>query len=157
MLLQLFLACGWAWVLGEAYGTRGFDPLENLMRAKWFKKESGAAIDTSAWGSFGFEESKGYDPVYVGQQDGLMEADKIDGLPGQPAGVKFDQYAGYVTVDPGHGRALFYYFAEAPVEPSTKPLVLWLNGGNGNAHFVIMVLTVWIGVFLWPMGWIYRG
>ncbi|RWR79347.1 Peptidase S10 [Cinnamomum micranthum f. kanehirae] len=64
-----------------------------------------------------------------------MEADKIDGLPGQPAGVKFDQYAGYVTVDPGHGRALFYYFAEAPVEPSTKPLVLWLNGGPGCSSF----------------------
>ncbi|KAJ8648124.1 hypothetical protein MRB53_001147 [Persea americana] len=79
-----------AWVLGEAYGTRGFDPLENLMRAKWFEKEGGAAIDTSSWGSFGLEESKGYDPAYVGHQDGLMEADKIDGLPGQPAGVKFD-------------------------------------------------------------------
>lgn len=137
MLLQLFLACGWAWVLGEAYGgSSGFDPLERVIRAEWFKV--GGPIDTSPWTSFRSDESKAYDPVYVGlDQDGLMEADKIDGLPGQPAGVKFDQYAGYVTVDPGHGRALFYYFAEAPVEPSTKPLVLWLNGGNG----ILPILT----------------
>ncbi|KAE8816527.1 Serine carboxypeptidase II-3 [Hordeum vulgare] len=43
--------------------------------------------------------------------------------------VEFEQYAGYVTVDAIAGRALFYYFAEAPQDPSKKPLVLWLNGG----------------------------
>ncbi|WCJ35374.1 Serine carboxypeptidase 1 [Euphorbia peplus] len=64
-------------------------------------------------------------------QDGLMEADKIATLPGQPKGVDFDQYAGYVTVDPNHGRALFYYFVESSLNSSTKPLVLWLNGGPG--------------------------
>ncbi|KAG1334636.1 Serine carboxypeptidase II-3 [Cocos nucifera] len=75
---------------------------------------------------------KAYSPVYVGAQDGRMEADKIDNLPGQPVeGVNFDQYAGYVTVDAEAGRALFYYFVESPEDPSTKPLVLWLNGGPG--------------------------
>ncbi|XP_073110260.1 serine carboxypeptidase 1 isoform X2 [Elaeis guineensis] len=74
---------------------------------------------------------KTYSPVYVGPQNGQMEADKIDELPGQPEGVNFDQYAGYVTVDPEAGRALFYYFVESPQDPSTKPLVLWLNGGPG--------------------------
>ncbi|KAJ8762166.1 hypothetical protein K2173_007320 [Erythroxylum novogranatense] len=69
--------------------------------------------------------------VYIGPQDGLMEADKISALPGQPEGVNFNQYAGYVTVDPKNGRALFYYFVESPYESSTKPLVLWLNGGPG--------------------------
>lgn len=68
-------------------------------------------------------------PVYVSSQVGLMEADKIKALPGQPEGVNFNQYAGYVTVDPNNGRALFYYFAESPYNSSTKPLVLWLNGG----------------------------
>ncbi|GFP84549.1 serine carboxypeptidase-like 40 [Phtheirospermum japonicum] len=67
--------------------------------------------------------------VYVGPQEGLKKADKIDSLLGQP-NVKFSQYSGYVTVDPNAGRALFYYFAEAE-DPSTKPLVLWLNGGPG--------------------------
>lgn len=69
-------------------------------------------------------------PVYISPQDGLMDADKIDALPGQ-APVNFDQYAGYVTVDPSAGRALFYYFVESPQDASTKPLVLWLNGGPG--------------------------
>ncbi|XP_059659730.1 serine carboxypeptidase 1-like [Cornus florida] len=72
-----------------------------------------------------------YSDVYIGPQDGLMQADKIDALPGQPDGVNFDQYAGYVTVDPQAGRTLFYYFVESPQNSSTNPLVLWLNGGPG--------------------------
>ncbi|THU66250.1 hypothetical protein C4D60_Mb05t12160 [Musa balbisiana] len=70
-------------------------------------------------------------PVYVGPQNGLRDADKITALPGQPGGVDFDQYAGHVTVDPKKGRALFYYFVESPHRSSSKPLVLWLNGGPG--------------------------
>lgn len=58
----------------------------------------------------------------------LSEADKITSLPGQPQ-VKFKQYAGYITIDENQHRALFYYFAEAEIEPASKPLVLWLNGG----------------------------
>ncbi|KAG8498368.1 hypothetical protein CXB51_007279 [Gossypium anomalum] len=56
--------------------------------------------------------------------------DRISRLPGQPK-VGFQQYAGYVTVDKRKQRALFYYFAEAEVDPESKPLVLWLNGGPG--------------------------
>uniref|UniRef100_A0A1D1YE42 Serine carboxypeptidase-like 40 n=1 Tax=Anthurium amnicola TaxID=1678845 RepID=A0A1D1YE42_9ARAE len=67
----------------------------------------------------------------VAGQEGKMELDKIVELPGQPKGVNFDQYAGYVTVDPKTGRALFYYFVESPQDAHTKPLVLWLNGGPG--------------------------
>lgn len=68
--------------------------------------------------------------AFVAPQDGLMQADKITQLPGQPHGVDFDHYAGYVTVKPQAGRALFYYFVESPTNSSTKPLVLWLNGGR---------------------------
>ncbi|KAM7484009.1 hypothetical protein LguiA_000018 [Lonicera macranthoides] len=60
--------------------------------------------------------------------------DKIRGLPGQPPQVSFEQYSGYVTVDEKKQRALFYYFVEAEIDhhhPSSKPLVLWLNGGPG--------------------------
>ncbi|KAL6655438.1 hypothetical protein ACP70R_006264 [Stipagrostis hirtigluma subsp. patula] len=64
-------------------------------------------------------------------QSALKAADKIAALPGQPDGVDFDQYSGYVTVDEENGRALFYYFVEAPQGASTKPLLLWLNGGPG--------------------------
>ncbi|KAM0881645.1 hypothetical protein ACQ4PT_032807 [Festuca glaucescens] len=62
---------------------------------------------------------------------GTKEADKITALPGQPPRVNFDQYSGYVTVSEVHFRELFYYFVEAPYEASTKPLILWLNGGPG--------------------------
>ena len=57
------------------------------------------------------------------------EADKVESLPGQPH-VTFQQFAGYVTVDDNQERALFYYFVEAETNPASKPLVLWLNGGN---------------------------
>jgi len=56
------------------------------------------------------------------------EVDRIIRLPGQPQ-VGFPQYSGYVTVDDKKQKALFYYFAEAEVDPASKPLVLWLNGG----------------------------
>lgn len=52
----------------------------------------------------------------------------VTNLPGQPQ-VEFRHYAGYVTVDQTHGRALFYWFYEATSRPDEKPLVLWLNGG----------------------------
>nr|XP_045084581.1 serine carboxypeptidase 1-like [Aegilops tauschii subsp. strangulata] len=73
-------------------------------------------------GSLGTESS-------VSEQSSLKAADKITALPGQPEGVNFDQYGGYVTVDEENGRALFYYLVESPFGASDKPLVLWLNGG----------------------------
>ncbi|XP_076912639.1 serine carboxypeptidase 1-like [Bidens hawaiensis] len=73
-------------------------------------------------------------PYYTIPQQGSMEADRIHKLPGQPD-VDFEHYAGYITVDPDAGRALFYYFAESPTNFSTKPLVLWLNGGPGCSSF----------------------
>ncbi|KAJ7972098.1 Carboxypeptidase [Quillaja saponaria] len=58
------------------------------------------------------------------------EADKIVSLPGQPQ-VNFQQYAGYITIDNKQQRSLFYYFVEAEKYPTSKPVVLWLNGGPG--------------------------
>ncbi|KAF3774010.1 putative serine carboxypeptidase [Nymphaea thermarum] len=57
-------------------------------------------------------------------------SDRITRLPGQPP-VDFQQFAGYITVDRKGERALFYYFVEAKTEPSSKPLVIWFNGGPG--------------------------
>ncbi|KAK4743024.1 hypothetical protein SAY87_001025 [Trapa incisa] len=59
-----------------------------------------------------------------------QEADRVHRLPGQPE-VSFRQYAGYVTVNESHGKALFYWFFEAVKEPQKQPLLLWLNGGPG--------------------------
>ncbi|XP_038896880.1 serine carboxypeptidase-like 34 [Benincasa hispida] len=74
--------------------------------------------------SFGAEYGLGRDEL------ARREADRVVGLPGQPP-VKFKQYAGYVTVNESHGRALFYWFFEAIDNPHEKPLLLWLNGGPG--------------------------
>lgn len=101
------------------------DYLRRLIKSK----RSQWPPQSSSWADL--EATMPVSPVYVSDQDGLMGADKIKALPGQPAGVNFNQYSGYVTVDPEHGRALFYYFVESPDKPLTKPLVLWLNGGNG--------------------------
>ncbi|XP_075496575.1 serine carboxypeptidase-like 45 [Primulina tabacum] len=60
----------------------------------------------------------------------LSAVDKIWKLPGQPQ-VGFQHFSGYVTVDQEKERALFYYFVEAEIDPASKPLVLWLNGGPG--------------------------
>ena len=59
-----------------------------------------------------------------------QEADLVEALPGQPAGLGVRQFSGYVTVNQTHGRALFYWFFEATHDVSNKPLVLWLNGGT---------------------------
>ncbi|PIA46394.1 hypothetical protein AQUCO_01500136v1, partial [Aquilegia coerulea] len=95
--------------------------LDKLMK---FRKSTNPP-NSDAWPHL--DISSEYSPVYISPQDGLMEADKIDAMPGQPQGVNFDQYSGYVTVDPTAGRALFYYLAESPENSSTNPLVLQLN------------------------------
>ncbi|KAG6489765.1 hypothetical protein ZIOFF_051044 [Zingiber officinale] len=59
-----------------------------------------------------------------------QQADRVSHLPGQPP-VTFRQFAGYVTVNETHGRALFYWFFEATHDAHNKPLLLWLNGGPG--------------------------
>jgi len=67
----------------------------------------------------------------------LPEADKISNLPGQPH-VKFQQYSGYFSVDNQNQRALFYYFVEAEKHPTSKPVVLWLNGGIYKILFIYL-------------------
>jgi serine carboxypeptidase-like clade II len=68
--------------------------------------------------------------VHRDPRNNLREQDKIVSLPGQTEVAEFDQYAGYVTVDAKAGRALFYFFVEAPQDSFNTPLVLWLNGGT---------------------------
>ncbi|KAK4401623.1 Serine carboxypeptidase II-3 [Sesamum angolense] len=104
----------------ECYGGRGYDPLGRLLK-KWKSRTSANHYTEDVLTE--------YSPVYIAPQDGLKEADRILMMPGQPT-VNFTQYSGYVTVDPTAGRALFYYFTEAE-DSSSKPLVLWLNGGPG--------------------------
>lgn len=59
-----------------------------------------------------------------------QQSDKIINLPGQKFTAKFNHYSGYVTVEEtsAASRNLFYCLIESPDQPTTKPLVLWLNG-----------------------------
>jgi len=65
--------------------------------------------------------------MFISMFSDAYEADLVHRLPGQPQ-VSFKQYGGYITVGNKNDRALFYYFVEAEQNPSSKPLVLWLNG-----------------------------
>ncbi|MFS7920574.1 putative carboxypeptidase D [Helianthus anomalus] len=117
-------------VFVSCYGSDGYDPLQTALKIQRSRR--------SVLNHVGNEDhlaEHSNSPVYMGPQDGLKDLNKISNLPGQPAGTDFDQYSGYVTVDPDHGRALFYYLAESPVNSSANPLVLWLNGGPGCSSF----------------------
>ncbi|KAK9060363.1 hypothetical protein SSX86_021067 [Deinandra increscens subsp. villosa] len=114
----------------QIHGSRA-NQAETLMSFRRLKNQARVinAADESLVTESGFEETETDD------NGRRMEDDYIHGgLPGQPLSSKgsiFKQYAGYINVDRLNGRSLFYYFVEAIHEPSSKPLVLWLNGGPG--------------------------
>ncbi|XP_062090059.1 serine carboxypeptidase-like 35 [Humulus lupulus] len=67
-----------------------------------------------------------------GGEEAAAEADRVKDLPGEPRGVTFPHYAGYVKLSPHNNhKALFYWFFHAQRNSHKKPLVLWLNGGPG--------------------------
>jgi serine carboxypeptidase-like clade 2 len=103
------------------------------------RRHSRHSLQTVEWGSDNSPSRFWNDSEYLtaSEEDHLQEADYLPhGLPGQPKGIKFRQYSGYVAVDADAGRALFYYFTEAVGDPSKQPLVLWLNGGKLILIFV---------------------
>lgn len=130
--LVLFLTLLCLGSLVQCYDGKEYDALENLLEAQSLKRSVNYANE---------DRRNEYSPVYVGFQEGLKEANKITALPGQPNGVNIDHYSGYVTVDPSAGRALFYYFVESG-NSSTKPLVLWLNGGNYLFNLLYIALSI---------------
>ncbi|KAF7645530.1 hypothetical protein LDENG_00202530 [Lucifuga dentata] len=56
-------------------------------------------------------------------------ADEVTFLPGLRKQPSFKQYSGYLSVP--DGKHLHYWFVESQNNPSTDPVVLWLNGGPG--------------------------
>ncbi|KAF8405072.1 hypothetical protein HHK36_009969 [Tetracentron sinense] len=128
---------------GLSYGSQidQAGPLRALRKAK-MRGES--TVDGEQWAV----SSSGGEGSLNNIVGGDIKNDVIQGgLPGQPSsGVKFKQYAGYVTVNEANGRSLFYYFAEATHDPSSKPLLLWLNGGPGCSSFGVGAM-VEIGPF----------
>lgn len=117
LLLLLCLGC----TRLETTEAGQVEQLQRLIRSK--RSSSWRSPQSDTWADLDAAE------VYLSPQDGLREADRITALPGQPKGVNFKQYGGYVTVDGKNGKALFYYLVESPTNSSINPLVLWLNGG----------------------------
>lgn len=56
-------------------------------------------------------------------------ADEIQDLPGLKKQPYWKQYSGYLQA--GGTRKLHYWFLESASNPSSDPVVLWLNGGPG--------------------------
>ena len=56
-------------------------------------------------------------------------ADLISNLPGLDFNTNYNQYSGYLDLDNGHH--LHYWFVESQNDPSTDPVVMWMNGGPG--------------------------
>ncbi|KAI3369587.1 hypothetical protein L3Q82_024497, partial [Scortum barcoo] len=56
-------------------------------------------------------------------------ADEVTYLPGLQKQPSFRQYSGYLSV--ADGKHLHYWFVESQKNPSSDPVVLWLNGGPG--------------------------
>ena len=110
---------------GLSHGL-GIDQASRLRALRGSRMRREKISDNGEWEMLDMEdEGEGF------FDGGKMEDDLIEGgLPGQPSGVLFKQYAGYVTVNELKGRSLFYYFAEAAEDSSSKPLLLWLNGGE---------------------------
>jgi len=95
-----------------------------------------------------------------------QEQDRIATLPGQNFNISFEHYSGYITVNEDAGRNLFYWFIQADhVDPTSKPLLLWLNGGPGCSsiafgeaeeigpfHINSDVKTLYLNPYSWNQG-----
>ncbi|CAL5377312.1 unnamed protein product [Camellia sinensis] len=123
--------------ISHGYSVDQAGRLRALWRAK--KQTQGPTLVDDKWvvPSLSVEESSSSYDV------GKMEDDLIEGgLPGQCLGsMMFKQYGGYVNVDSSKGQSLFYYFVEAINDSSSKPLVLWLNGGPGCSSLGMGAMT----------------
>ncbi|KAF3623665.1 putative carboxylesterase 13-like [Capsicum annuum] len=109
----------------DKYSKGEGDVLLNFLDARQTKKLSASNVNE---GQVETDERVDSEFGSIIPQKGSKEDDRISALPGQSSGLNFDQYSGYITVDADAGGALFYYFTESTHDPSTKPLVLSLNG-----------------------------
>ena len=60
--------------------------------------------------------------------------EEIESLPGLTQKLPFRSYSGYLNG--GKDIHLYYWFVESQANPSTDPVVLWLNGGPGESSLL---------------------
>jgi carboxypeptidase C (cathepsin A) len=47
-------------------------------------------------------------------------------------------YSGFVEIN--QGKNLFYWFVESLNDPTTDPVVLWLNGGTTSQYLILKMI-----------------
>eukprot|EP00118_Oscarella_pearsei_P028674 m.2674 g.2674 ORF g.2674 m.2674 type:complete len:460 (+) comp8839_c0_seq1:55-1434(+) len=57
--------------------------------------------------------------------------DEVKEIPGWSGSLPSRQYSGYIPVNDDKTRFLHYWFVQSESNPSTDPIVLWMNGGPG--------------------------
>jgi serine carboxypeptidase-like clade 1 len=60
-----------------------------------------------------------------------VDADLVKSLPGYPGQLPQKHYSGFIPSDDAETVFLHYWFIESSNNPSTDPLLVWLNGGPG--------------------------
>ena len=95
----------------------------------------------------------------AGLAAGGPSADLVTNLPGLNFQVNFKHYSGFLNASAG--SHYHYWFVESQHNPTTDPLLLWLNGGpgcssmlgllteNGPFHLNAAGTTVHENVFAW--------
>lgn len=66
----------------------------------------------------------------------VVPADEITSLPGWSGALPSKQYSGYFAVGENKDRFMHYWFCESQGDPSTDPVVMWMNGGPGASSLM---------------------
>ena len=69
---------------------------------------------------------------------GSAQDDLVTKLPGLNQEINFKQYSGFLKADDKSetNRFFHYWFVESQSNPSSDPMVLWLNGGPGKSYLL---------------------
>lgn len=71
--------------------------------------------------------------VWAGAAQQTPAEYEVTNLPGLDVDPGFKHYAGFMPIGDSHGSELFFWFVESASNPTTDPVVLWMNGGPGSS------------------------